>query len=112
MNINAIDKEDLGKNSNIKLSTCDTEHDLYWRMAIDVLETIEENNKKGEPTLMVVPYGPLGPYSRIVYLVNKYRISLKNCIFMNMDEYMSDAEKYIDKDSPLSFRGGMERIFY
>jgi len=112
MDINAIPKEELGKNSNIKLSVCDTEHDLYWRMAIEVLETIEENNKKGEPTLMVVPYGPLGPYSRLVYLVNKYKISLKSCIFMNMDEYMSDTEKYIDKDSPLSFRGGMERIFY
>ncbi len=112
MDINAIAREDLGKNSNIKLDICDTEHDLYWKMAIEVIETISENNKKGEPTLMVIPYGPLGPYSRLVYLVNKYRISLKNCIFMNMDEYMGDSNNYICKDSPLSFRGGMERIFY
>ena len=43
---------------------------------------IQENNRKGEPTVMVVPYGPLGPYSRLVYLVNKYRVSLKNCVFI------------------------------
>ena len=112
MDINAISKEDLGKNSNIVLDVCETEQDLYWKMAMEVLEVISENNKNNEPTLMVVPYGPLGPYSRLVYLVNKYRVSLKNCVFMNMDEYMADEENYISEDSPLSFRGGMNRIFY
>ncbi len=112
MDINRIKKEDLGKGSNIKLEVCDTEVDMYWKVAIEVLETIEENNKKGEPTLMVVPYGPIGPYSRLVYLVNKYRVSLKNCTFINMDEYLTDDGEYIDKADPLSFRGGMDRIFY
>ena len=112
MDINLIKKEDLGKGSNIILNVCETEVDMYWKVAIEVLETIEENNKKNEPTLMVVPYGPLGPYSRIVYLVNKYGVSLKNCTFINMDEYVTDDGKYIDKDHPLSFRGGIDRIFY
>ena len=112
MDINRIPSEELGRGSEICLDVCDIEQDLYWKMAIEVLETIEENNKKGERTLMVVPYGPLGPYSRLVYLVNKYRVSLKNCIFMNMDEYLDDDMKYIDYESPLSFRGGMDRIFY
>ena len=112
MDINTISKEDLGKNSNIILDVCETEQDLYWKMAIEVLEVIAENNKKNEPTLMVIPYGPLGPYSRLVYLVNKYRVNLKNCTFMNMDEYMVDENNYISEDSPLSFRGGMNRIFY
>ena len=112
IDINKIKSEDLGKGSNIKLNICDAEVDMYWKVAIEVLETISENNKKGEPTLMVVPYGPLGPYARLVYLVNKYRVSLKNCTFINMDEYLTDDKKYISKDDPLSFRGGMDRIFY
>lgn len=112
MDINRIRPEELGKGSNIKLNVCEAEVDMYWKVAIEVLETIEENNRKGEPTLMVVPYGPLGPYARIAYLVNKYRVSLKNCTFINMDEYLTDDLKYIDKDDPLSFRGGMERTFY
>jgi glucosamine-6-phosphate deaminase len=85
---------------------------MYWKVAIEVIETIEENNRKGEPTIMVVPYGPLGPYARLVYLINKYRISLKNCTFINMDEYLTDDKMYIDIHDPLSFRGGMDRIFY
>ena len=79
---------------------------------MEVLAVIEENNKKGEPTVMVVPYGPLGPYFRLSYLVNKHRISLKNCVFINMDEYLKDDKTYLDMDDPLSFRGGMNRIFY
>jgi len=109
---NLIKPEDLGKGSSIKLDVSMTEVDIYWKVAMEVLKVIEENNKKGEPTVMVVPYGPLGPYFRLSYLVNKHRISLKNCVFINMDEYLKDEKTYVDMDDPLSFRGGMNRIFY
>lgn len=104
--------EELVKNSKIKLDVCDVEVDMYWKVAIEVLKIIDANNKKGKTTFMIIPYGPLGPYARIVYFVNKYGISLKNCVFCNMDEYLTNEKKYIDKDDPLSFRGGMDRIFY
>ncbi len=102
----------LGEGSNIKVDISEAEVDLYWKMAIEVIELIQENNKKGEPTVMIVSYGPLGPYARLVYLVNKYRISLKNCWFINMDEYLDDEQHYLPKTHTLSFRGGMDRIFY
>ncbi len=107
-----IPTEDLGKGSSIKLERCGSEHDIYWKMALEMIDVIKENNAKGKTTLMIIPYGPLGSYSVLVYLINKYRISLKNCVFMNMDEYIGEDGKYISKDDPLSFRGGMERIFY
>lgn len=104
--------EELEKNSRIRLDICDVEVDMYWKVAMEVLDLIQENNKKGKTTFMIVPYGPLGPYARIAYLVNRYGISLENCVFCNMDEYITDDGKYIDKADPLSFRGGMDRIFY
>lgn len=110
--INLIPPEELGKGTKIKLNVCEHEVDMYWKVAIEVLEVIKENNLKGEPTVMIVPYGPLGPYARIAELVNKYRVSLKNCVFMNMDEYIGEDGKYIDYNHPLSFRGGMDRTFY
>lgn len=112
MDINRIPPEELGKGSHIALDVCDTEQDMYWKVAIEMLEVISDNNSRGETTLMVIPYGPLGPYSRLVYLINRYHVNLKNCIFMNMDEYLRDDMTYIDKSDPLSFRGGMDRIFY
>ncbi|MBD9097334.1 MAG: glucosamine-6-phosphate isomerase [Ruminococcaceae bacterium] len=104
--------EELTKTSKIRLEVCDVEVDMYWKVAMEVLSVIEENNRQNKTTFMIVPYGPLGPYARIVYLVNKHRISLKNCVFCNMDEYITDDGEYIDKNDPLSFRGGMDRIFY
>ena len=107
-----IPPEKLGEGSNIKLDLCETEVDLYWKMALEVVELIQENNRTGEPTVMIVPYGPLGPYARFVYLVNQYRVSLKNCWFINMDEYLDEKLQYLPKTDPLSFRGGMDRVFY
>lgn len=107
-----IPAADLGKGSNIKVELCETEVDLYWKMANEVAALIEENNARGEETVMIVPYGPLGPYSRLVSLILERRISLKKCVFINMDEYLDDEERYLPKTDPLSFRGGMDRIFY
>lgn len=107
-----VPAKDLGKGSHIKLELCTTEVDLYWKMAMEVAALIQENNQKGEPTVMIIPYGPLGPYERLVNLINRDRISLKNCWFINMDEYLDDNEQYLPKTHALSFRGGMDRIFY
>lgn len=103
---------ELAQGSNIKLEICETEVDLYWRMAFEVAELIQENNRKNEPTVMIVPYGPLGPFSRLLYLIHKHHISLKRCVFINMDEYLDDDGNYLATTDPLSFRGGMDRIFY
>ena len=43
-----IPAAELGKGSNIKVELCETEVDLYWKMAIEVLELIQENNAKGD----------------------------------------------------------------
>jgi len=112
MDYRTIPARELGTGSHIQLELCDTEVDLYWKMAMEVAELIEANNAKGEETVMIVPYGPIGPYPRFVYLVNKKRISLKNCWFINMDEYLDDHGNDLPASHPLSFHGGMDRIFY
>jgi len=107
-----ITPADIGKGSKIKLEVCEVEADVYWKVALELFEIIDDNNKKNEDTVMIVPYGPLGPYSRFVYLVNKYRLSLKRCWFINMDEYLTPDLKYVDYNDPVSFIGGMDKVFY
>lgn len=111
-NYNDIPVNELGLGSNIILEVCETEHDLYWKMAIEVFELIRDNNQNDKDTVMIVPYGPVGPYSRLVYLIKKYKLSLKRCYFISMDEYLDKEKQYLDINHPLSFRGGMDRVFY
>lgn len=47
MDVNQIPVQKLGEDSKIQLEVCETETDLYWKMAIEFLEIIQENNKKG-----------------------------------------------------------------
>lgn len=112
MNINRIPESELGQGSGIRLDVCETEFDLYWKMALEVCELIKANNARGRKTLMIVPYGPVGPYRRLAWLVNHERISLRDCTFINMDEYLDEKLQYLPIDHPLSFRGGMNREFY
>ncbi len=86
--------------------------EVFYEMALEMVNAIEENNGKGEKTVFILPVGPVGQYPIFVRLVNEKRISLRDCWFINMDEYLTDEKKYIDKDDPLSFRGFMERNVY
>ena len=56
MNVNLIKKEDLGKGSNIKLNVCDAEVDMYWKVAIEVLETIEKLNREEGITVISITH--------------------------------------------------------
>ena len=107
-----IPPEEIGKNSKIALEVAETESDAYWQAVFELCDVIKANNEKNEDTVMIIPFGPLGPFSRWVYLINKYRLSLKRCWFINMDEYLTPSLEYIDINHPLSFRGGINKLFY
>jgi len=44
---------------NIKIKTVDTEWDVYFDMALVMLEEIMKNNSLGKKTVMIVPVGLL-----------------------------------------------------
>lgn len=86
--------------------------EVFYELAMEMVRCIEENNLKGRRTVFICPVGPVGQYPIFVRLVNERQLSLKNCCFINMDEYLDDDRHYIPADSPLSFRGFMEREVY
>jgi len=107
-----IPTEEIAKRSKIPLEIAETEADAYWQVVFELCDIIKANNEKNEDTVMIIPFGPLGPFSRWVYLINKYRISLKRCWFINMDEYLTPSLEFIDMNHPLSFRAGINKLFY
>ena len=86
--------------------------EVFYELALEMVNTIEKNNAEGERTVFIVPVGPVGQYPIFVRLVNEKRLSLRSCTFINMDEYLTDDRKWIAKDHILSFRGFMERSVY
>ena len=86
--------------------------EVFSEIAHIMVDTIEEHNRRGEKTVFICPVGPVGQYPIFVRLVKERNVSLKNCWFFNMDEYLTDDTEYIDMASPLSFRGFMEREVY
>lgn len=89
-----------------------TEYDVYFDMALAMLEEIIAHNEKGEKTVMIVPVGPTNQYPMLADMVNRLNVSLKNVHFFNMDEYMTSPTETVSHEDPLSFWGRMKREFY
>ena len=97
---------------NLELKVVDNEWNVYFDMALVMLEEIMDNNKANRPTVMIVPVGPTDQYPILARLVNQLGVSLKNVHFFNMDEYMITPEKCIAEDDKMSFKNRMNSEFY
>lgn len=107
-----LKKDELTKNSRIPIVVLGDAGEVFYEMALDMINHIKANNQAGKPTVFICPVGPVGQYPIFVRLVNEGKISLKNVWFFNMDEYLTDDDKYIDINHRLSFRGFMNRTVY
>lgn len=112
LNYYQISEEDLGKDSKIPILKLGDSGEVFYELALEMIHAIKENNARGKQTVFICPVGPVGQYPIFVRLVNRDHISLKNCWFINMDEYLNDDDTYIDEASPLSFHGFMNRTVY
>ena len=104
--------EDFVKNSKIPVRVMDTEAAMMEEIAELMASTIEANNTKGERTVIICPVGPIGQYPIFANKVNERNISLKDCWFINMDEYLVGDDETIPYENPLSFKATMDRVLY
>lgn len=111
MDVTTIPAEKLGEGSPIRVEVLETDQDLYHDMARTMLNKVRENDAAGKPTVFILPVGPVGQYRRMARICNLERISLRNLVVFNMDEYLTDDGEWLPIDHPLSFRGHMKRSF-
>lgn len=107
-----ISAEQLGENAKLPVQKMGDSQEVFRLMADMMAQCILEHNAAGKRTVFICPVGPVGQYPYFVERVNREGISLKNVWFFNMDEYLNDDDTYIDINSPLSFRGFMNRTVY
>ncbi len=112
MNTYYCSSEEFIKNSKIPVRVMETEANMMEEIAELMASVIEENNAKGEKTVIICPVGPIGQYPILAKKVNERNISLKNCWFINMDEYLVGDDETIPYENPLSFKATMDRVLY
>lgn len=100
------------KVNGIVFKTVPKEWDVYFDMALTMLDEIMKNNASGKKTVMIVPVGPTEQYPILARLINQLKVSLENVWFFNMDEYMTSPSEMISSSNPMSFRHRMNNEFY
>ncbi len=104
--------KELAEHAAMNLTILDTAQQVFHAMALDMVTTIEQNNAKDEPTVFIVPVGPVGHYPLFVEMVNGKKLSLKRVWFVNMDEYLDEKDQYLPLNHRLSFRSFMNKHVY
>ena len=104
--------EEFVKNSKIPVRVMQTEADMMEEIAELMASTIEANNASNEKTVIICPVGPIGQYPILADKINARNIDLKNCWFINMDEYLVGDDETIPYENPLSFKATMDRVLY
>lgn len=108
----SYNKEQLLSAPKIPMEVLEDKPAVFQLIAREMADEIKAHNDAGKTTIFICPVGPIGQYPYFVEIVNRERISLKNCWFINMDEYLGEDMQWIPMDHPLSFRGFMQRTVY
>ncbi len=94
-----------------RLVVCADLDSLHRRMADDIADEIQANNRADQPTRLILPVGPTGQYEYLVERIHRDHISLADCWIFFMDEYCTEFGKVFDASHPLSFRWIAEDLF-
>lgn len=107
-----ISRNDLARGASVKFSVLKDMPDIAQHMAKTMLKIIESAKEKGKPATLIVPVGPVDQYPILAEMLNQQHYSIKDVMLINMDEYLTDDDQWVELTHPLSFRGYMNRKFY
>jgi len=108
----AIPAAELGKGTPVRVRVLGDMASLAEDFARTLLAEIRAAQAAGRGGTFIVPVGPVDQFPILARLVNEARLSLREVVFINMDEYLTDDDAWVPVSHPLSFRGYMERAFY
>lgn len=107
-----IPASELAANSKVRLEILPDLPALYQHFAQAIADEIQENNNKGKPTRLILPVGPIEQYPILADISNRKRISWKNVLTFNMDEYCDWQGRAIPVNHPLSFEGYIRKHLF
>jgi glucosamine-6-phosphate deaminase len=108
----SVPPEKLGEGVPVKFRTCGDMQGVADDMARVMLELIEAARSEGRGTTLIVPVGPVDQFPVLAERINQRRCDCREVMFINMDEYLTPEDRWVEIDHPLSFQGFMNRKFY
>lgn len=107
-----ISAAELGRGTNVKVTIKTDMPSIAQAVAEDMLTEILRAKREGREATLIVPVGPVDQYPILARRVNQEKISLRDVVLINMDEYLTDDDQWVPAEHPLSFLGYMDRLFY
>lgn len=112
MNYYRLSVTELAQQSSIKLVCKANSAEAFKYLADEMIACIQAKASANTTCCIIVPVGPVAHYAYFVERVNQEKINLQHVTFINMDEYMADADNCVPMTHKLSFRAFMEREVY
>jgi glucosamine-6-phosphate deaminase len=81
-------------------------------LADAIVAEIRQGETSGRGATLIVPVGPVDQFPILAEMLNRQKLSCRNTVLINMDEYLTYDDQWLPAEHPLSFRGYMERAFY
>ncbi len=107
-----IPTEDLPNVSKVSVEILASAKDVIQHFARSIADEIESNNKRDQPTRLILPVGPVSQYPLLADICNREGISWRHVHTFNMDEYCDWQGRAVTSDHPLSFEGFMYRYLF
>lgn len=107
-----VPPERLGVGTSVSVRILGDAAALAHDMAEAMLREADAAAGEGRRATFIVPVGPVDQFPILAELINQQRTDWRDVCLINMDEYLSDDDRPIASDHPLSFRGFMDRVFY
>ncbi|MFI5384730.1 MAG: hypothetical protein ACHQ50_01285 [Fimbriimonadales bacterium] len=110
--VRAIKRGDIAKHANaeFRIGTIADPMSFYSAFATDIVRRIVEAD--GRKVAMILPVGPMPQYGIAVHLINTLRVSCKNLVTFNMDEYADQDGNTAPADWEGSFQKAMMENFF
>jgi glucosamine-6-phosphate deaminase len=108
----AVMPDRLGAGTPVKVRILGDAAAAAQDMAETMLREAAASASEGRPATFIVPVGPVDQFPRLADLINQQHADWRDVCLINMDEYLTEDDRWIAADHPLSFRGFMDRVFY
>lgn len=107
-----ISAVELGRGTPVQVRVLGDQGSIARDMAERMFNEIVAGEQSGRGVTMIVPVGPVDQFPFLARMLNEQKVSFRRAVIINMDEYLTEDDRWIPMEHPLSFRSYMERAFY